>query len=289
MIQASELDPAELAALLAFYAEAGVEFMLEDEPVDRFAEFEQQKQARAQRPAQAAAAQGGQAPGAPPVQRNAPAAPPKPTAPILLPDAEAIAEAKRLALSARDMETLREAILGFEHCNLKRGAKQTLFASGNPDTGIMVVGAVPGADEDRDGTPFAGKAGELLDRMLASIGLDRGKVMLVNALPWRPPGNRSPYAAEMEICKPFLERQIELSSPKAVLILGNFATRYLLDGNAAIHLARGQWRDLKAGEHIVPALPSLHPQDLLLAPANKRLAWQDLLAFRMKLSELGLA
>lgn len=287
MIENSQLAPAELAALLAFYAEAGVEFMLEDEPVDRFAEFERQKQARAQRPA---------APDAPaaaretpqPQPRSAAVAQPRATAPILLPDAEAIAEARRLALSARDMETLREAILGFEHCNLKRGAKQTLFASGNPETGIMVVGAVPGADEDRDGTPFAGKAGELLDRMLASIGLDRGKVMLVNALPWRPPGNRSPYAAEMEICKPFLERQIELCAPKAVLILGNFATRYLLDGNAAIHLARGQWRDLKAGEHIVPALPSLHPQDLLLAPANKRLAWQDLLRFRKRLSELAL-
>lgn len=285
MIETSQLEPAELAALLAFYAEAGVEFMLEDEPVDRFAEFELQKQSRASRSAPTQAVER-DAPAQ--ARASAPPAPPRTSTPILLPDAEAVAEARRLALSARDMAELREAILGFEHCNLKRGAKQTLFASGNPDTGIMIVGAVPGADEDRDGTPFAGKTGELLDRMLTAIGLDRQKVMLVNALPWRPPGNRSPYAAEMEICKPFLERQIELCSPKAVLILGNFATRYLLDGNAAIHLARGQWRDLKAGDYLVPSLPSLHPQDLLLAPANKRLAWQDLLRFRMKLAELGL-
>lgn len=287
MIDVRHLPPRELAALLAFYAEAGVEFMLEDAPVDRFAEFEVQKQARASgsAPRQTTAP----AASTPSPQRQATPSPaPKAQVPILLPDAEAVAEARRLALSARDMESLRAAILGFEHCNLKRGAKQTLFATGDPASGIMVVGAVPGADEDRDGMPFAGKAGELLDRMLGAIGLSRAGIMLVNAMPWRPPGNRQPYAAEMEICKPFLERQIELSEPKAVLVLGNFATRYLLDGNAAIHLARGQWRDLKAGEHVVPALPSLHPQDLLLAPANKRLAWQDLLRFRMRLIELGL-
>lgn len=288
MIDATHLQPKELAALLAFYAEAGVEFMLEDDPVDRFAEFELQKQAHASRvatrPSDHLAAS------TPSPQRQATtAAIPKAQTPILLPDSEAVAEARRLALSARDMASLREAILGFEHCNLKRGAKQTLFASGDPASGIMVLGAVPGADEDREGRPFAGKAGELLDRMLGAIGLSRAGIMLVNAMPWRPPGNRQPYAAEMEICKPFLERQIELCEPKAVLILGNFATRYLLDGNAAIHLARGQWRDLKAGEHVVPALPSLHPQDLLLAPANKRLAWQDLLRFRKRLTELGLA
>jgi DNA polymerase len=286
MIQTSELSPAELAALLAFYAEAGVEFMLEDAPVDRFAEFEQQKQARSRPAPSLPSAQGREGAAALRGEKAAPI--PKASTPIVLPDAEAVAEARRLALSARDMAALRVAIDGFDHCNLKRSAKQTLFATGNAESGIMVVGAVPGADEDRDGMPFAGKAGELLDRMLASIGLKRQDIMLVNAMPWRPPGNRSPYAAEMEICRPFLERQIELSAPKAVLILGNFATRYLLDGNAAIHLARGQWRDLKAGEHIVPALPSLHPQDLLLAPGNKRLAWQDLLRFRMKLQELGL-
>lgn len=302
MIQPHDIDPAALepealAALLHFYAEAGVEWLLEDEPVDRFAAFELEKLARQQRSGaaeQAARPQDQRSNGPQPQQRqpgrpNTPAPPRAPQqGPVALPDQEAVAEARRMAAAAMNHTDLSQAILNFEHCNLKRGARQTVLASGNVDSGILIVGSVPAADEDRDGTPFAGREGELLDKMLASIGLSRERVMLVNALPWRPPGNRNPTPAEMDICRPFLERLLALAQPKAVLILGNFAARYLLQPSSSIHLMRGEWHPLQAGDTTLQALASLHPQDLLLAPQNKRLAWQDLLLFRKKLQEIGL-
>lgn len=286
---ANALEPRALAALLHFYADAGVDWLLEEEPVDRVAEFAAQQQARAQRQASnpGPAAKASDRPVDPRTEQQSQPRP-QSTAPMPVPDAEAVAKARQAAGAARTMEELRTAILAFDHCNLKRSARQSLFASGNPQTGIVIVGAVPGAEEDADGVPFAGREGQLLDRMLGAIGLTRDKVVLVNALPWRPPGNRKPYQAEMDICRPFLERQIELSAPKAMLILGNFAARYLIDPNASLHLMRGQWNVLPVGETTVPALTSLHPQDLLLAPQNKRLAWQDLLRFRQKLGELKL-
>ena len=290
MIQPQTLDAGETAALLHFYADAGVEWMLDEEAVDRFAEFDAEKAARAasRRPASAAAEQARPQQAQPQSARNAPAPRPQPTAPATVPDAEAVAMARQVAESARSLAELKAAVENFDHCILKRSARHSLIATGNPDCRIMIVGAIPGADEDRDGLPLSGRAGELFDRMLHSIGLDREKVVLTNALPWRPPGNRMPTPAEMDICRPFIERQLSLCAPRAVLLLGNFAVRYLVDSAATIHLNRGEWHSVRAGDQIVPALASLHPQDLLLAPANKRLAWQDLLAFRARLGELGL-
>lgn len=302
MIQPHDIDPAvlepeALAALLHFYAEAGVEWLVEDQPVDRFAAFELEKQARQQRGAAPSPAGqtgdprggAGQPQQRQPARANAPAPPRAPQqGPVALPDQEAVAEARRMAAAAMSHGELSEAILAFEHCNLKRGARQTVLASGDPASGILIVGSVPAADEDRDGTPFAGRDGELLDKMLTSIGLSRNRVMLVNALPWRPPGNRQPTPAEMDICRPFLERLLALAEPKAVLILGNFAARYLLQPSSSIHLMRGEWHPLQAGDKTLQALASLHPQDLLRAPQNKRLVWQDLLQFRQKLLEIGL-
>lgn len=294
MIQPQTLDPGETAALLHFYADAGVEWMVDEVAVDRFAEFEAEKAARAasRRPASqniaASTDQGRPQQNSAQSARNAPAPRPQPTAPAAVPDGEAVAMARQVAEAARSLDALKAAIETFDHCILKRSARHSLIARGNPESGIMIVGAIPGADEDRDGEPLSGRAGELFDRMLAAIGLDRQKVVLTNALPWRPPGNRMPTPAEMDICRPFIERQLALVAPRAVLLLGNFAVRYLVDSAATIHLNRGEWHSVRAGEQIVPALASLHPQDLLLAPANKRLAWQDLLAFRARLTELGL-
>lgn len=144
----------------------------------------------------------------------------------------------------------------------------------------MVIGPMPSADDDREGAPFAGRAGQLLDRMLAAIGLQRDGILLTNVIPWRPPGNRAPSPAEIEICRPLIERQIALAEPKAVLLLGNFTARHFFGGGETIHGLRGQWREISILGRTIPAIASLHPQELLTAPINKRLAWSDLLAFK---------
>ncbi len=148
----------------------------------------------------------------------------------------------------------------------------------------MVIGPMPNAEDDRDGQPFSGRQGQLLDRMLAAIGLSRDNVVLTNIIPWRPPGNRMPSPAELDICQPFLERQIALAEPKHVLLLGNFPARVFFGGNDTIHSMRGEWRDVQFGAHTFKAIATLHPQDLITAPANKALAWRDLLTFRLQLN-----
>jgi len=296
---AQDMDAPELAALLHFYADAGVEWLVEDEPVDRFAQFAAQKAAQAearaaassrQQPAQnASPAQsrtGDAAPAAP--NRSAStvraAAPPPASAPVSVPDEQAVASARFAADSARSLDELKTALEAFNGCNLKNGARNTVFASGNPASGIMVIGPMPNADDDRDGAPFAGRQGQLLDRMLGAIGLARDGVMLTNIIPWRPPGNRMPSQAEMDICRPFLERQVALAEPKRLLLLGNFPARFFFGGNGTIHSMRGEWRELTFGGISLSAIATLHPQELLAAPANKALAWQDLLMFKMHVS-----
>lgn len=147
----------------------------------------------------------------------------------------------------------------------------------------MVIGPMPSADDDREGAPFAGRTGLLLDKMLAAIGLKRDGILLTNVIPWRPPGNRAPSAPEIEICRPFIERQIALAEPQALLLLGNFTARHFFGSNETIHGLRGQWRDVTISGRAIPAIASLHPQELLTAPINKRLAWNDLLAFRTRI------
>ncbi|MGI2035347.1 uracil-DNA glycosylase [Rhizobium panacihumi] len=296
---ASHLDPAELAALLHFYADAGVEWMLEDAPVDRIAEFAEQQAARANRAQQQAPAQqqhpqqsgDASAPQAAPAQGKvlpgrAPPPPRPSSTPVAIPDDQAIAAARFAADSARSLDELKTAMEAFGSCNLKHGARSTVFASGTPSSGIMVIGPMPNADDDRDGMPFSGRQGQMLDRMLAAIGLTRDTVLLSNAVPWRPPGNRTPSPAEMEICRPFIERQIALAEPKLMLLLGNFTAKCLIGGDASIFSMRGSWRDVTIGGSTIPALASLHPQDLMAAPANKALAWQDLLVFKARLADL---
>ncbi|PZM17062.1 uracil-DNA glycosylase [Rhizobium tubonense] len=288
MISVNDLSPAELAALLHFHADAGVEWLLEDEAVDRFAEFEAMKAARqgaraappvvssAPTPSQAptqAARRSSAAPLAPPSSRAAPA----------IPDEQAVEQARFAAETARSLGELKTALEAFSGCNLKNSAKSTIFASGSAESGIMVIGPMPSADDDREGLAFAGRNGQLLDRMLAAIGLKREQILLTNVIPWRPPGNRTPSGPEMDICRPFIERQIALAEPKAVLLLGNFTARFFFGGNDTIHGMRGQWREIGIAGKAIPAIASLHPQELLTAPVNKRLAWADLLAFESRL------
>jgi DNA polymerase len=294
MNAANDLEARELAALLHFYADAGVDWLVEDEPIDRFAQFAAQKtaQAEARAPASARPQQPVEQPqrtageaAAPSSGRTAPARPaaPAPSASVSVPDGEAVAAARFAADSARSLAELQTALESFNGCNLKNGARSTVFASGDPSSGIMVIGPMPNADDDRDGMPFSGRSGQLLDRMLGAVGLSRGGVMLTNIIPWRPPGNRMPSPAELDICRPFLERQVALAAPKAMLLLGNFPARFFFGGTGTIHSMRGEWRHVSAGGLDVPAIATLHPQELLAAPGNKWLAWQDLLVFRNRM------
>ncbi|MFF0948757.1 uracil-DNA glycosylase family protein [Rhizobium leguminosarum] len=297
MISANDLSPAELAALLHFHADAGVEWLLEEEAIDRFAEFEAMKAAR--RPAAAQAQQqrptAGEhpAPGQAQVRPNAAVRPapaeraasgPQPA----IPDGEAVQQARFAAETARSLVELKTAIEAFSGCNLKHSARSTIFASGDAESGIMVIGSAPSAEDDREGMPFSGKSGQLFDKMLAAIGLTRSAILLTQVIPWRPPGNRAPSAAEMDICRPFIERQIALAEPKAILLLGNFSARFFFGENDTIHGLRGRWKEIAVADCVIPAIASLHPQDLLTAPVNKRLAWNDLLAFQAKLKSLSL-
>ncbi len=290
MISASDLTPAELAALLHFHADAGVEWLLEEEAVDRFAEFEAAKASRRAARPSATAEAAGATPEASPAARQPRAAAPPPaanrTAPAI-PDGEAVEQARFAAESARSLGELKTALEAFNGCNLKTSARSTIFASGDPKTGVMVIGPMPSADDDREGTAFAGRAGLLLDRMLGAIALRRDEILLTNVIAWRPPGSRAPSAPEMEICRPFIERQIALAEPKLLLLLGNFTARFFFGGNETIHGMRGQWRDVGIAGRMIPAIASLHPQELLTAPVNKRLAWNDLLAFRVRLDNVS--
>ncbi len=197
----------------------------------------------------------------------------------------AISSARRLASAAGSIEELRAALGDFDGCPLKETATNLVLCDGNPEARVMIIGEAPGAEEDRRGLPFVGAAGHLLDLMLAAIGLDRSKVLITNMLFWRPPGNRSPTMAEVTTCLPFLERQIELVDPAVLLLLGGSAAKTLLARQEGILRLRGRWAHY---QHVglarpIPAMPSLHPAYLLRQPAQKRLAWRDLLALRKAL------
>lgn len=295
IISTKDLSPAELAALLHFHADAGVDWLLEDTSLDRFAEFAATRQSRPaqrdaqqpqQREAQSSAQNGSSRPAQSAASRAAAAAPPPVQPNVAMPDEQAIAAARFAAETARSLSELKTALESFNGCNLKNSARNTIFAEGDPSSGIMVIGPMPDADDDREGQPFVGKTGILLDRMLASIGLNRTNLLLTNVVPWRPPGNRPPSGPEMEICRPFIERQVALAEPKALLLLGNFTARFFFGGTGTIHTLRGQWRDVASGQGTAPAIATLHPQELLNAPASKPLAWQDLLAFQAHIRQM---
>lgn len=208
-----------------------------------------------------------------------------PAAPEISAD-EAIKEAERLAAACDTVEALEAAVKAFEGCPLKTGAKNTVFADGVPGADLLVIGEAPGRDEDRIGKPFVGRAGQLLDRMLAAIGRSRTEnVLISNVIYWRPPANRTPTAIETAVCRPFVLRLIELTKPKAVLLAGGAPLQALL-GVTGIMRARGVWREIETPQGLrVPALPTYHPAFLLRQPAGKRLAWADLQALDRRLKE----
>ena len=300
----------ELAALLRWYAEMGVDLAIDEAPHDRFAEQAAQALQAASAPALAAAppAPAARAPmmSAPATSfsqpktafsqpKTAPLRPPlspsRPADPIAALSADAVAHsAREAAAAAQNLDELRAALDAFEGCSLKRTASRLVFADGNPQARLMLVGEAPGAEEDRQGLPFVGRAGQLLDRMLASIGLDRTKVYIANVVPWRPPGNRTPTPQETAACLPFMERQIALVDPAIIVCLGGSAAQTLLRLKDGIMRSRGKWYDYaidRGGEERhVRAFATLHPAYLLRSPAQKRLAWRDLREIAKALAEV---
>ena len=197
------------------------------------------------------------------------------------PDAAAMA-AREAARGAQTLEELRGILANFEGCGLRATATQLVFADGNPDARLMLVGEAPGADEDIEGLPFIGRSGKLLDRMLAAIGLDRTQVYIANIVPWRPPGNRTPTPQESQICLPFIARQIELADPDILVCLGGPSAQTLL-GQKGITKIRGRWFEYETGTRRIRAMPTFHPAFLLRSPLQKRFAWRDFLAVKKAL------
>jgi len=185
------------------------------------------------------------------------------------------------------LEALEAAVAQFDGCSLKRTAKSLCFARGTPDARLMLIGEAPGRDEDLQGQPFVGRAGQLLDRMLAAISLGTEDVYITNTVYWRPPGNRKPSTQEVEACRPFLTRQIELVAPEIIVLLGGAAASHILGVTEGIMKLRGKWRDAAVGGHGCRAIATLHPAYLLRNPLAKRLAWRDLLAIRDALDDNG--
>ncbi|SIS58529.1 DNA polymerase [Roseivivax lentus] len=258
------LDWHSAAAMLAWQVEMGVTETISELPVDRFAAAEAQLAEKAAQASVAVAAGSAQA---------APA------------ELDPVAIAREAAAGARDLDALRDAMAAFEHCDLKRGAERLVFADGDPAARLMIVGEAPGRDEDREGRPFVGRAGQLLDRMLAAIGLDRQAkgeegVYITNVLPWRPPQNRDPKPDEIAMLKPFLDRHIALADPDILVVMGNISAQAML-GKRGITRLRGTWTEALDR----PVLPMFHPAYLLRNPAAKREAWADLLDLQAKLKE----
>ncbi len=200
--------------------------------------------------------------------------------------AEAAQSARLLAAGAATIEALGALVAGFEGCPLKRTATNTVFIDGNPAAPVMIIGEAPGAEEDRLGRPFVGRSGQLLDRMLAAIGLDRTKVQITNVIYWRPPGNRKPTTAEIAACLPFVLRHIALARPRVLVVSGGTAAGALLPLSEGITRLRGRWFELAVPglDNPVPTLAMFHPAFLLRAPERKRETWRDLLALKARLS-----
>jgi uracil-DNA glycosylase len=247
-------------ALLDWYEAMGADDAIGEAPVDRFAP------AAAPRPRPAAATE---AP-SPPIRVSAPA-------PKAGPGADE-------AVKAASLVELEALVARFEGCALKRTAKSLCFARGRDGARVMFIGEAPGRDEDLQGKPFVGRAGQLLDRMLGAIGLGEDDVYITNTVYWRPPGNRTPTPEEVEACAPFLARQIELNAPDVLVLLGNAAAQSLLGLNEGIMRLRGKWLIYASGEREIAALATLHPAYLLRNPEAKRLAWRDMLALKERLA-----
>ncbi|WP_299747196.1 uracil-DNA glycosylase [uncultured Tateyamaria sp.] len=245
-------------AALAWQIELGADECIADAPVNRY-----------------------DVPATVPKVAKAPAAAQTPAVPIHQNTVDPVVVAQQVASAATDLDSLRTALAAYDHCELKRGARNLVFSDGVAGARVMIVGEAPGRDEDIQGKPFVGRAGQLLDKMLAAINLSRGEsVYITNVLPWRPPQNRDPKPEEVAMMQPFLHRHIELANPDVLVVVGNHSCQALL-GKRGITRLRGNWTEARGK----PALPMFHPAYLLRNPAAKREAWADLLSLQAHLRD----
>ncbi|HEX5509504.1 MAG TPA: uracil-DNA glycosylase, partial [Pseudolabrys sp.] len=276
MIPTSEKTAREL---LDFYMEAGVDAIMGEEAIDRFAHSLLPPPERGRSASEARRVGVDEKPKADPTRSAFHADHPPLSGEgknLLAPDAATMA-AREAARSARTLDELRAILHAFDGCALKPSATQLVFADGNPESRLMLVGEAPGRDEDIEGLPFVGRSGKLLDRILAAIGLDRTSVYIANIVPWRPPGNRTPTPQESQICLPFILRQIELADPDVLVCLGGPSAQTLLGIKEGITRTRGRWFTFNTGTRDIRAMPTFHPAFLLRSPLQKRFAWRDFL------------
>ena len=263
-MESTDLSPEAALAALAWQLELGATDAIGEAPLNRYDLPDTVPKSTAPKPG--------------PVTRSA-----APTAPQTS-GGDPVEVARATAAQATDLAALSKGLAAFDHCALKRGARSTVFADGHPQARVMIVGEAPGRDEDREGRPFVGRAGQLLDRMYAAIGLSRtapapeDAIYITNVLPWRPPQNRTPEAAEIAMCLPFLERHVALADPDILVLMGNTPCQAIL-GRTGITRMRGTWTEALGK----PVIPMFHPAYLLRKPDAKREAWTDLLALRARL------
>ena len=259
----NDITPADAAEALRWLSEMGADEIIGEAPVNRLV-------MPAPKPAAAAAL------------RAAPAPAATPAAPMMVAPGAS-------ATQFRSLKEIEQALEGFDACPLKKTATSLCYADGSPQARVMLIGEAPGRDEDIQGKPFAGSSGQLLDRMLAAVGLSRtaqdreSAVFITNMIFWRPPGNRTPTEAEMQMCLPFLIRTIELQKPDVIVCLGPMAAHRLTGRDDGILKLRGKWVTANVSGRNIPLLPTLHPAYLLRQPAQKRLAWRDMLSLRQML------
>ena len=261
---------------LRWHIEMGVDELIDDAPIDRYKAATNKAVAT---PTATVA----------PTTPKAKASPARRASGPALAPAEGARDAIEVAAGARTINELRDRLEAFDGCALKFTATNTVFSDGGPGADLMFVGEAPGVDEDRQGYPFVGASGQLLNRMLTALGFERNSVYITNVIFWRPPGNRSPTAAELAACLPFVRRQVELIRPKVLVLLGGSAAKTMLDRSEGIMRLRGKWYDyLTDGlDAPIPAVSTFHPAFLLRQPAQKREAWRDFLAILEKLDGLG--
>ena len=276
---ASPLSP---RAVLRWHLDAGVDETIGETPVDRFQRRLPDRPSPAPIPASTVAVQ---APASRPSEPRLPE--PRPAAPATPSRESAVQNAVHVAAEATTIAALRDAVADFDECPLKKTATNLVFGDGNAEAPLVLIGEAPGAEEDRHGIPFVGPSGRLLDRMLASIGLDRDQVFISNTVFWRPPGNRSPTTSEVATCMPFVERMLELIAPKVLVAAGGPAATALLGQTAGVGKLRGRWFTVQTPNltRPIPATAIFHPAYLLRSPAQKRLAWRDLLAIKARLED----
>ncbi|WP_273759598.1 uracil-DNA glycosylase family protein [Bartonella sp. ML70XJBT.G] len=261
--------------LLSFYKESGADAVLTDSPIDRF----HQSACLEKKATQAVNVSHNQQTSPTITLEKQPLLHPS----ILQGKLSAIESAK----SANTLDELKSALLAFNGCSLKLTAKNTCFSDGTAGSPLMLIGEAPGREEDIQGLPFVGKAGMLLNKILASIGLTRNDVYIANTLPWRPPGNRTPTPREVTLCRPFIERQIHLAKPRILVALGGVATQFLTGAQNGIVRTRGKWHSYESEDNIkIPVMPTFHPAYLLRTPSQKKLTWIDFLEVKNRLDSL---